>query len=183
MRLDVPVDPADEQLGELVAVLVLHEHVAVAPDPELRQVHHFGVPAGLLELGNERAAALEGRLPAEGLGHISEVIIVAKRLPGQYLRTKKLFPEYVAALESLGEAARKAGPLDARTLHLVQLAAAAAVRSEGAVHSHARRALEDGATPEQLRHALVAVTSTIGFPNVTAALSWLEDVLGRRTKP
>lgn len=106
-----------------------------------------------------------------------------RRLPGHYLRTKKLFPEYVAALEALGEAARKSGPLDGKTLHLVQLAAAAAVRSEGAVHSHARRALEDGVTPEELRHALIAVTSTIGFPNVTAALSWLEDVLSKRAKP
>lgn len=105
-----------------------------------------------------------------------------KRLPGHYLRTKKLFPEYLAALETLGEAARRAGPLDAKTLHLVQLAAAAAVRSEGAVHSHARRALEEGAKPEELRHALIAVTSTIGFPNVTAALSWLEDVLRKRAK-
>jgi 4-carboxymuconolactone decarboxylase len=103
-----------------------------------------------------------------------------RSLPGHYVRTKKLFPEYLAALESLGEAARKAGPLDGKTLHLVQLAASAAVRSEGAVHSHARRALEAGATAEEIRHALIAVTSTIGFPNVTAALSWVEDVLRKR---
>jgi len=100
-------------------------------------------------------------------------------IPGHYLRMKRQFPEYFAALEALGEAARKAGPLDAKTVHLVQLAAAAAVRSEGSVHSHARRALAAGATAEELRHALIAVTSTIGFPNVTAALSWVQDVLGR----
>lgn len=61
--------------------------------------------------------------------------------------------------------------------HLVQLAAAAAVHSEGAVHSHARRALSSGASGEEVRHALLSLTSTIGFPNVTAALSWAEDVL------
>ena len=107
---------------------------------------------------------------------------MAKRLPGHYLRTKKLFPDYLDALEALGEAARKAGPLDAKTLQLVQLSAAAAVRSEGAVHSHARRALGAGAKPEEIRHAVIAVTSTIGFPNVTAALSWIEDVLARGRK-
>ena len=106
-----------------------------------------------------------------------------RSLPGHYVRTKKLFPEYLAALEALGEAAKKAGPLDAKTLHLVQLAASAALRSEGAVHSHARRALEAGATPEEVRHALIAVTSTIGFPNVTAALSWVEDVFKRGKGP
>lgn len=104
----------------------------------------------------------------------------SRSLPGHYVRTKKLFPEYLAALEALGEAAKNAGPLDAKTLHLVQLGASAALRSEGAVHSHARRALEAGATAEEVRHALIAVTSTIGFPNVTAALSWVEDVFRKR---
>jgi AhpD family alkylhydroperoxidase len=104
---------------------------------------------------------------------------MATNVPGFYMRTKRQHPEYVAALEALGEAARRAGPLDEKTVQLVQLAAAAAVRSEGSVHSHARRALQAGATAEELRHALIAVTSTIGFPHVTAALSWLEDVTGK----
>jgi alkylhydroperoxidase/carboxymuconolactone decarboxylase family protein YurZ len=38
--------------------------------------------------------------------------------------------------------------------------------------------LKSGARPEEIRHALLALTSTIGFPNVTAALSWSEDLLG-----
>lgn len=97
--------------------------------------------------------------------------------PRLYLELKKQYPAVIAAVEALGEAARTAGPLDEKTVHLVQLAAAAAARSEGAVHSHVRRALSSGATSEEIRHALVSVTSTIGFPNVTAALSWAEDVL------
>lgn len=103
---------------------------------------------------------------------------MAAKKPGFYLQVQKLFPEYCAAVEALGEAARRAGPLDERTVHLVQLAAAAAVRSEGAVHSHVRRAIQVGASAEEVRHALLSITSTIGFPNVTAALSWAEDVLG-----
>lgn len=101
----------------------------------------------------------------------------AANKPSHYLRIKKRQPDYIAAVEALGEAARTAGPLDAKTLHLVQLAASAAVRSEGATHSHARRALDAGASADEIRHALMAVTATIGFPNVTAALSWVEDVL------
>jgi 4-carboxymuconolactone decarboxylase len=103
---------------------------------------------------------------------------MANSKPGLYRNIKQRYPELLSAVESLGEAARQAGPLDERTLHLVQLAAAAAVRSEGAVHSHVRRGLKAGATPEDIRHALLALTSTIGFPNVTAAMSWAEDVLG-----
>jgi AhpD family alkylhydroperoxidase len=103
-----------------------------------------------------------------------------RNIPGRYLETKRDYPQYMHALEALGDAIRRAGPLDAKTIHLVQLAAAAAQRSEGAVHSHARRALEAGVTAEELRHALIAITSTIGFPNVSAALSWTADVRGRR---
>ena len=97
--------------------------------------------------------------------------------PGFYLSLKRKHPQYIAAVEALGQAVRESGPLDSKSLHLVQLAAAAAIRSEGAVHSHARRAIEEGVRPDEIRHALISLTSTIGFPNVTASLSWCEDVL------
>jgi 4-carboxymuconolactone decarboxylase len=102
--------------------------------------------------------------------------------PGMYVRLKELHPAYIAAVEALGNAAAHAGPLDAKTVQLVQLAAAAAERSEGGVHSHVRRAIDAGVQPEEVVHTLLALTSTIGFPNVTAALSWADDVLQDRKK-
>src|SRR5215469_9546403 len=90
----------------------------------------------------------------------------------------KKYPKYMGALNAVGRAAASAGPLPEKTLHLVQIGAAAAVRSEGAVHSHARRALAAGATREEIEHAVIGATSTIGFPNVMAALSWIHDVAG-----
>jgi AhpD family alkylhydroperoxidase len=77
----------------------------------------------------------------------------------------------------LGTAVRHTGPLEEIVVQLIQLGAAAAIRSEGAVHSHTRRALEAGATPEQIRHTLISLTSTIGFPTVVAAISWADDVI------
>jgi AhpD family alkylhydroperoxidase len=97
--------------------------------------------------------------------------------PSFYRQLGDLYPDVFAALESLGLAVRNAGPLEDKMVHLVQLGAAAVVRSEGAVHSHTRRALAAGATPEEIRHALLAVASTAGFPSVVAALSWAEDEL------
>jgi AhpD family alkylhydroperoxidase len=82
------------------------------------------------------------------------------------------------ALEALGRALRQAGPLDEKTAQLVQLAAAATIRSEGSVHSHVRRALEAGASADEVRHALLLITSTVGFPTVAAAMSWADDMLG-----
>lgn len=94
-----------------------------------------------------------------------------------YRRFKQQHPDYFAAVEALGAAVRQAGPLDEQLIQLIQLGAAAASRSEGAVHSHVRRALEAGATPAQIHHALLSITSTVGFPTVVAALSWADDVL------
>lgn len=98
-------------------------------------------------------------------------------LPGQYLNIKKRFKKLLRAVDNLGKATKEAGPLDIKTSHLIQLAAAAAIRSEGALHSHARRALEAGASPEEIYHAIILLTSTIGFPTVSAALSWADDVI------
>lgn len=96
--------------------------------------------------------------------------------PRHFNTLKNRYPAYFEALEQLGKTVQASGPLDARTCHLIQLAAAAANRSEGAVHSHARRAVEAGATTEEIHHALLSLTSTIGFPAVSAALSWVDDL-------
>jgi 4-carboxymuconolactone decarboxylase len=98
--------------------------------------------------------------------------------PKLYETIQRRYPAYIEALEALGKASSAAGPLDEKTLQLIHLAAAAAQRSEGAVHSHTRRAIKAGATSDEVRHALIALTSTIGFPQVTASLSWVADVLG-----
>jgi AhpD family alkylhydroperoxidase len=101
----------------------------------------------------------------------------AETYPGWYNLIKENHGKFIQALEQLGEVVRKEGPLDEKTSHLIQLAAAAAIRSEGAVHSHARRALKAGARPEEIYHAVILLTSTIGFPNASAALSWVYDIL------
>lgn len=105
-----------------------------------------------------------------------------KPMPKNFQSIVRQYPRYMAALDAVGEAAAKAGPLAEKTRHLVQVAAAAAIRSEGAVHSHTRRALAAGATSEEIQHAVITTTSTIGFPNVMAALTWVTDVTGRRAR-
>jgi len=100
-----------------------------------------------------------------------------KEVPDMYTRLKRRHSRLFAAAEAVGEAARAEGPLDSKSVQLIQLAAAAAIRSEGAVHSHARRALDAGASAAEIRHALVALVSTIGFPSVVAASSWADDIL------
>ncbi len=98
--------------------------------------------------------------------------------PGWYSFVREKHGKFITALEQLGEVIRREGPLDEKTSHLVQLAAAAAIHSEGSVHSHVRRALKAGAKPEEIYHSIILLTSTIGFPRISAALSWAHDILG-----
>jgi 4-carboxymuconolactone decarboxylase len=103
--------------------------------------------------------------------------MAGEKLPARYQRIRKENKKFFNAVERLGKVAKEEGPLNEKTSHLIQLAAATAIRSEGAVHSHTRRALKAGAKPEEIRHSLRILTSTIGFPTVAAALSWAEDVM------
>lgn len=97
--------------------------------------------------------------------------------PEWFVHLREKYGAFMDALDTLGESAHNAGPLDEKTAHLIQLAGAIALRSEGAVHSHARRAIAAGATAEEVEHAAILLTSTVGFPNVSASLSWIKDVL------
>ena len=98
-------------------------------------------------------------------------------LPKPYVKLQNDHPDFFKAWDGVGTVVRSAGPIDRKTAHLVQLAASAAIRSEGAVHSHVRRALEAGATAAEIQQALMLTAPTIGFPNVIAALTWAADVL------
>ena len=104
------------------------------------------------------------------------------RIPGWYETQRRRYPRVLESYESLGEACRRAGPLDEKTASLVKLAIAVGARLEGAVHSHVRRSVEAGATMEECRHVVLLATTTLGFPSMMAALSWLEDVRAPRRR-
>lgn len=86
-------------------------------------------------------------------------------------------PDVWEAYAELGEACSEAGPIDDESKRLVKLSLSIAAGSEGAVHSHVRRGLEEGLSPETLRHVAVLSIPTIGFPQAMAAMSWIEDEL------
>ena len=99
------------------------------------------------------------------------------QIPQHYLTERAEHAEVFEALENLGRAVRAAGPIERKQAHLIQMAGAIAIGSEGATHSHIRRALEVGATRSEILHAILLLTCTLGYPTVSKALSWAEDVL------
>jgi 4-carboxymuconolactone decarboxylase len=100
-----------------------------------------------------------------------------KEVPSHYLKTKEQHPEYISAIESLSEACNNSGPLDESLSQFLKLAASIAIKSEGATHSHTRQLVELGFSPEEIRHAVILLSNTIGFPNTMAGLSWVNDIL------
>jgi alkylhydroperoxidase/carboxymuconolactone decarboxylase family protein YurZ len=99
-------------------------------------------------------------------------------LPDVYLAFRDRFPDVAAAQDRVGSALDAAGPLDARTRRLVTLGIAIGSLADGAVRSNVRKALADGASAEEVRHAAVLAVTTAGFPTAVAALGWIDEVLG-----
>jgi alkylhydroperoxidase/carboxymuconolactone decarboxylase family protein YurZ len=97
--------------------------------------------------------------------------------PPAYRRFADGHPRLIAAYEALGEALLAEGPLPRRDAELVKVGIAVGARLEGAVHAHVRRALEAGASADELRHAIRLSLTTVGFPTMMAALSWANDVI------
>lgn len=100
--------------------------------------------------------------------------------PTRFQRFGKQYPTVMTAYAALGKATQEAGPLDERERALAKLGIAIGAWREGAVHSHTRRAVEVGCTPEDIRHVVLLATTTLGFPSMMAAMTWVDDLLVRK---
>lgn len=102
---------------------------------------------------------------------------MSTEFPAAYKAFTEEYQSIWDAYDQLGAAVHGQGPLDDKTRALVKLAISVGARQEGAVHSHTRKALAAGASPAEIRHAVLLALPTIGFPTMMAALTWVEDEL------
>ena len=98
-------------------------------------------------------------------------------LPKVYQEFKQQFPEVAKAYDALAASCHQWGALDEKTRRLIKLGIAVGLSSEGGVRSHARRALEEGISPDELRHAVLMAFTTAGFPTMIVAMKWTEEVI------
>jgi len=101
---------------------------------------------------------------------------MSRALPSRAGRIAEDHPDLWAAYAALGEAAAKAGPLSARERRLVKLALSVGAQSEGAVHSHTRRALAEGLDVAALQQVALLAIGPLGLPRAVAASSWIADI-------
>ncbi|MEV4489904.1 carboxymuconolactone decarboxylase family protein [Micromonospora coxensis] len=97
-------------------------------------------------------------------------------LPGIYVQFLERFPEVAQAQGALARTVRERNPFDDRTDRLIKLAMAIGAEAEGAVRSNVRKALQHGATLDEIRAVALAAITTCGFPTAIAALGWIEEV-------
>ena len=101
-------------------------------------------------------------------------------LPKPYESFAKQFPEILTQYQTLSKTCREIGPLDTKSQNLVKLGIAMGANSRGGVMSAVRKSLAEGTSAEEIRHAvLLSITST-GFPNMIAAMGWVEEVLAKQ---
>jgi alkylhydroperoxidase/carboxymuconolactone decarboxylase family protein YurZ len=98
-------------------------------------------------------------------------------LPKVYEKFSGKFPEVLSDYKQLGQTCRTAGPLDPKCQDLIKLGIAMGANSRGAVMSSTRKALEAGASAEEISHTVLLALTTTGFPNMIAAMGWVDEVL------
>ena len=103
-------------------------------------------------------------------------------LPDIYKEFKQEFPDIAKAYDELAVKCHGWGPLDEKTRRLVKLGISIGLSSEGGVRSHARRALEEGVTADELRHAVLVALTTAGFPTMIASMKWVNKVIEKYKK-
>lgn len=105
-----------------------------------------------------------------------------REIPKRFSEFTNRYPEIARAYEQLGTSVHLAGPVPAKERALIKLGISIGAWLEGAVHSHVRKALEAGATADEIRHAALLALPTIGFPATMAVLTWIEDIIPRGRK-
>ncbi|HWU98143.1 MAG TPA: carboxymuconolactone decarboxylase family protein [Oxalicibacterium sp.] len=91
-------------------------------------------------------------------------------LMGRVGEIAKITPDTIKGYQTLADAAVKGNRLDAKTVELISLAVAVTTRCDGCIAIHVPRALEQGATREEIADALsVAISMNAGAALVYSA--------------
>ena len=96
----------------------------------------------------------------------------AGKPPQTYRTFVGKFPALGQAHEAVARAVERAGPLDRKTCALIKIGISVGAGLESATRSHVRRALEHGATIEEVEQAVLLAMNTCGFPRTVAAWQW-----------
>lgn len=105
-----------------------------------------------------------------------------RELPPTLKDLQRRHPRIWEAHEGLSQACLEAGPLPRKTALLVKVGIAAASRKKTPLATHIRSALEAGATPEEVEHAILLTATTQGLSTMMEALEESREVISSYRK-
>ena len=90
---------------------------------------------------------------------------------------KKEFPEIHEKHAALGEEVhKKGGPLPEKTRWLIKIAISAAGNHKRALETHIRKAAAAGVTEAEIKHAILLLIPTAGFPAFMKSYAVLKSI-------
>jgi len=102
-----------------------------------------------------------------------------KELHEIFQKFKEDFPRIYAGHEELGiEIHDKSGPLPEKTRWLVKIAISAASRHLSALETHIAKGKEAGVTDDEIKHTLLLLMQTTGFPTLMEAYAVFKKMEG-----
>ena len=87
------------------------------------------------------------------------------------------FPQATEAYRSMKRMYGNAGPIDDKTKQLIQIAVMASIGSEGGVRDHTKLALDAGASPDEVRQAVLLVLGPAGMSRTSVSIVWVNEVI------
>ncbi len=103
-------------------------------------------------------------------------------LPATFKAFIDKFPALGSAHEQIAKAVDSAGPLDRKNCELIKIGICIGAGLESALRSHVRRAMQQGATIEEVEQTILLGMNTCGFPRTVAAWQWAWQQVERDRK-
>jgi 4-carboxymuconolactone decarboxylase len=100
-------------------------------------------------------------------------------LHGIFTKFKEDFPKVYSGHEEMGaEIHERSGPLPEKIRWLLKIAVSGASRHPLALETHIARAREAGVRDDEIKHALLLLIQTVGFPTFMEAYSIFKKMEG-----
>ncbi len=94
-----------------------------------------------------------------------------------FTQFKEDFPKVYTMHEELGrEVHENSGPLDEKTRWMIKIAVSGSCNHKRALETHIRKAKTAGVTDEEIKHTLLLLISSTGFPAFMKAYSVFKDI-------
>jgi 4-carboxymuconolactone decarboxylase len=103
----------------------------------------------------------------------------AQKLPKTFKEFITKFPELGESHERTAKAVESYGPLDRKTCELIKIGLSIGAGLETATRSHVRRAMQHGATEQEIEQAVLLAMNTCGFPRTVMGWQWARQQIER----